>query len=234
MKQSEVFKHLNTESMKTREELEAENALRWTTFLQKPNRPIPKSRAQIEHERREELERQLQQDMAAKKAAAEAEERAARLLRAKTPEVVEQPEQTADAEEAERGAVALGVCCDGVHCGTPPGEECPNCSQSDADTAAAADANETETDESAAVADADAGDEVRETTPQPPKTAEELLVEKKLSDIQQQLLALSVLPVTIQATLDAVSRQLSDLLPSLGGKSMGDAATSEGSCRCCM
>lgn len=50
---------------------------------------------------------------------------------------------------------------------------------------------------------------------QPQKTEEERMFEKQLVDIQKQLLALSSLPSTIQATLDAVTRQLSGLMPNL-------------------
>lgn len=39
-KRSEVFQVLNDEQLKTQAECEKENQ-RWTTFLQKPNRPVP-------------------------------------------------------------------------------------------------------------------------------------------------------------------------------------------------
>lgn len=42
-KSSEVFRHINEEAKKTFSEKDKE-AKRWTTFLQKPNRPIPKER----------------------------------------------------------------------------------------------------------------------------------------------------------------------------------------------
>jgi len=48
----------------------------------------------------------------------------------------------------------------------------------------------------------------------PPKTDEELALEKQLSDVQKQLAALSTLPSTIQSTLDAVTKQLAELLPT--------------------
>lgn len=46
-KSSEVFKHLNEEAMKTRADKEKE-VKRWTTFLQKPNRPIPKPKSDLD------------------------------------------------------------------------------------------------------------------------------------------------------------------------------------------
>lgn len=48
---SDVLRSLNEEATKTKAEKEKENR-KWTTFLQKPDRPIPKSKQQIEAERR--------------------------------------------------------------------------------------------------------------------------------------------------------------------------------------
>lgn len=53
---------------------------------------------------------------------------------------------------------------------------------------------------------------IEETTE--PKTEEELALEKQLQEVQRQLLALSTLPSTIQATLDSVTKQLAELLPA--------------------
>lgn len=48
---SEVLKELNDEAIKTKQDKENEQR-KWTTFLQKPNRPIPKSKQQLEEEAR--------------------------------------------------------------------------------------------------------------------------------------------------------------------------------------
>lgn len=56
-------------------------------------------------------------------------------------------------------------------------------------------------------------DEPNEQQPQA-KTDEELALEKQLADVQKQLAALSTLPSTIQSTLDAVTKQLAELLPT--------------------
>lgn len=48
---SDVLRTLNEEATKTKAEKDKENR-KWTTFLQKPDRPIPKSKQQIEAERR--------------------------------------------------------------------------------------------------------------------------------------------------------------------------------------
>lgn len=46
------------------------------------------------------------------------------------------------------------------------------------------------------------------------RSEEELALEQQLNDVQKQLVALASLPSTIQATLDAVTRQLAELLPT--------------------
>lgn len=48
---SDVLRTLNEDATKTKAEKDKENR-KWTTFLQKPDRPIPKSKQQIEAERR--------------------------------------------------------------------------------------------------------------------------------------------------------------------------------------
>lgn len=48
---SDVLRTLNEDATKTKAEKDKENR-KWTTFLQKPDRPIPKSKIQLEAERR--------------------------------------------------------------------------------------------------------------------------------------------------------------------------------------
>jgi len=56
---------------------------------------------------------------------------------------------------------------------------------------------------------------VTENAPIAKKTPEELLLEQQLLDIQKQLLALSTLPTAIQSTLDAITNQLSKIVPAI-------------------
>lgn len=56
--------------------------------------------------------------------------------------------------------------------------------------------------------------EIVEKTNEVQRSEEELALEQQLNDVQKQLVALASLPSTIQATLDAVTRQLSELLPT--------------------
>lgn len=46
------------------------------------------------------------------------------------------------------------------------------------------------------------------------KSEDQIALEKQLQEVQRQLLALSTLPSTIQATLDSVTKQLAELLPA--------------------
>lgn len=50
-KQSEVFQTLNSEAIKTKEDKKKEEQ-RWTTFLQRPQRAVPKSALETEMENR--------------------------------------------------------------------------------------------------------------------------------------------------------------------------------------
>lgn len=195
-----MFKHLNADAVKTKAEREKDSQ-RWTTFMQKPDRPIPKSPDQIEMERRKEFAYRIKLDILPKSAAPQkSTSEESESASATNTETVDD-NKTTDGETA---------CCDGVHCGTPPCEKCTD----DADA---------QPEELESVVDGEQTSE-REDSPlptPPAKTEDELLVERKLSDIQQQLLALSALPLTIQATLDAVTRQLTDLMPTLKAQHTG-------------
>lgn len=193
-KSSEVFKHLNAEAIKTKDEKDKE-IKRWTTFLQKPDRPVPKSKAQEELERREALryrikickqpkpkcdpnrpptpQSQLKQEQEV------ATETAIELTPGTEPQYVEylnEPDVVIETEEiSEMEEISETI----------PQE------------------NETNTIE------------IQSAELSTAKTDEELLIEKHLCDVQKQLLALSTLPLTIQATLDAVTKQLAELMPAL-------------------
>lgn len=219
-KSSEVFKHLNAEAMKTKAEKEQETK-RWTTFLQKPDRPIPKSKAQLEQERRQALAYRVVISKQPKPRCApnrtptpprQIEEPA--IL--SEPNVQSEPQQAADAVESNVENENVNE--------TIGDSEVPNLEQSE---------NGVQIDESTQSTTAEAQNEVTaaddttdeqtesnnensdKTENKPEKTDEELLIEKQLADVQKQLMALSTLPLTIQATLDAVTRQLADIMPTM-------------------
>lgn len=199
-KSSEVFKHLNAEAVKTKDEKDKETK-RWTTFLQKPDRPVPKSKAQEELERREALRYRIK--------------------------ICKQPKPK----------------CDPNRTPTPPRQPDPERETSPEPSIELVPGLEPQYVEYLSTPDivkeTVASEEISEMTPQEneknisvnvdiaqstemhsvefsiTKTDEELLIEKQLSDVQNQLLALSTLPFTIQATLDAVIKQLAELMPAL-------------------
>lgn len=190
-KSSEVFKHLNAEAIKTKDEKDKETK-RWTTFLQKPDRPVPKSKAQEELERREALRYRIK---ICKQPKPKCDPN-----RPPTPPIQLQQEREATPEQAPEPV---------------PGPE-PQYVEY--------------LNEPDMVIETVTSEEISEAIPQEietniieiqsaelttTKTEEELLIEKQLSDVQKQLLALSTLPLTIQATLDAVTKQLAELMPAL-------------------
>lgn len=63
-----------------------------------------------------------------------------------------------------------------------------------------------------------------ESPPEPEKSPEDILLETQLAAVQKQLLALSNLPSTIQATLDAVAKQLQELVPAIKSKTTSSSA----------
>ena len=199
-KSSEVFRHLNEEAIKTKAEKENE-VKRWTTFLQKPDRPVPKSKQDIENERRAALRYQIKICKQPKPKCDPS--------RAPTPPVIKEPEPEPQSEPPVIELV--------------PGPEPqyveyltePEIVNTEAPTieVTAADATEQLPVEQTAIAEAEL---FEEAAPLPEKTDEELLLENQLlADVQKQLMALATLPSTIQATLEAVTKQLADLVPAL-------------------
>lgn len=203
-KSSEVFKHLNAEAVKTKDEKDKETK-RWTTFLQKPDRPVPKSKAQEELERREANRYRIK---ICKQPKPKCDPN-----RPRTPPGQIKQEREATPETAPEAAP----------------EPVPELGTESAEFLNEPDiVIETVTTEE--ISETVTAEQISETIPQEietnqieiqsaelsiTKTDEELLIEKQLSDVQKQLLALSTLPLTIQATLDAVTKQLAELMPAL-------------------
>lgn len=203
---SEVFKHLNEEAMKTKADKDQETK-KWTTFLQKPDRPIPKSKF--------DLEREKQKAQGYKIKICKQPKPKCDPNRQPTPIVVAEPEPN----EPQPAEIEL------VPGPEPQYVEYLNEEMVDSNAPDSDDQKPPETDgqnyEEIVVEEPASSDEaVIECTDSGPistlpKTDEEILVEKQLAEVQRQLLALSSLPSTIQATLDAVTKQLADLMPVL-------------------
>lgn len=228
-KSSEVFKQLNEEARKTKTEKENEQR-KWTTFLQKPDRPIPKSKADLEWEARipyrVKIVKQAKPKCDPNRPPTPPEEK-------KSQEVVIAEEKQAvelngDVTEAAKEASETDAPIEKI--------EVENVQQTEIDSEldlsivedgfshspSKADQNESNVDEANT-----------ETQPEEPKKSpEDILLEKQLADVQKQLSALSSLPSTIQATLDAVAKQLQELVPVIKSKiaapKASDASSSNG------
>lgn len=192
-KQSEVFQTINEEMRKSKQELEEEEK-RWTTFLQKPSRPVPKQaykynvtpqtyRPKIVKQSKPRIapEMQLQQQLQ--------EEH----IRSPSPMTVfpvhvplahstAHPDKFPNAEEKPATPVPE------IKIETP--EPTPTPEPVPEPTPQITEAKKEETE----------------------NTEEQEIFVKQLAQVQQQLEALSALPTTIQATLDAITHQLHGLL----------------------
>lgn len=222
-KSSEVFKQLNEEARKTKAEKETEQR-KWTTFLQRPDRPVPKTRDDLERECRVpykvNIVKQPKPRCDPTRPPTPPQEKKQVI---EEPKVIEAPvqqlndtENTVDAksetttvsdniesvEIVEYGTIAeehdLSVVEDGfAHNDTP------------AENEISADAEDQPTEE---------------IQPEVEKSPEDILLETQLAAVQKQLLALSNLPSTIQATLDAVAKQLQELVPAIKSKTAPNSA----------
>lgn len=227
--------------MKSRADKEKEKR-RWTTFLQKPNRPIPKTKEDIQRETREPYRVKIVKQPKPR----------CDPNRIQTP-----PFAAVEQAPPSQSTLPNGNCNNGLSNGimnnpnveingnavgvtentvdnndenlpaddeVPDLEQCNNDVQSNKNTADEATpltygngdeqqqtvvscSVETENNVQSNNGNGDADNEVA-------KGHEDLLLEKQLADVQQQLIALSTLPQTIQATLDAVTKQISEILPN--------------------
>ncbi|KAL7734706.1 hypothetical protein ACLKA6_010996 [Drosophila palustris] len=231
---SDVLRNLNEEVTKTKQEKEKENR-KWSTFLQRPDRPVPKSKQQLEAERRAANAYKVKIVKSAPRDKSPMPETKPAPKEATPPpttaESKEEEEKEATVEEEEEPLPTdsevpnlLQLPDNGNGSQDLPGD-------ADVEQLEKADASKEESPqeeaEVKAEGEAEAGTEGEgegegegEVTAEPngeatpPKTDEELALEKQLSDVQKQLAALSSLPSTIQSTLDAVTKQLAELLPT--------------------
>lgn len=188
--------------MKTKADKDQETK-KWTTFLQKPDRPIPKSKFEMECDRQKaqgykikickQPKPRCDPNRPPTPAPAEPEpEPEIELVPGPEPQYVEylsEPiiESDSPVSDGQNSIETEGQCQEEVA------------------------KDDTVVTEEPVVESTD--DNVSINTP--PKTDEEILIEKQLAEVQRQLLALSSLPSTIQATLDAVTKQLAELMPTL-------------------
>uniref|UniRef100_A0A1A9WG59 PDZ domain-containing protein n=1 Tax=Glossina brevipalpis TaxID=37001 RepID=A0A1A9WG59_9MUSC len=246
---SDVLRTLNEEATKTKAEKDKENR-KWTTFLQKPNRPIPKSKEQIEAERRAANAYKVtivksaprSRSVTPQPPAREVEETQPPPSSLSTKEVQSKPEAQSEREPEPEPEPQPES-----EIPTPIDSEVPNLEEILTNLENASEENQAEeiedieksdkekefttetedtADEQEKVENTDDGLKVRPMETEEieaevflesvtKKSEQELELERQLADVQKQLAALSNLPSTIQVTLDAVSRQLADLLPAI-------------------
>ncbi|XP_067644636.1 titin homolog isoform X2 [Eurosta solidaginis] len=234
---SDVLATLNEDATKTKLEKDKEKK-KWSTFLVKPDRPIPKSKEAIEAERRATNAYKVKIVKSAPKSRSpspmprtsetvvQAELKATE--KQPTPPKVEEVEEAPlkDSELPNLEEVKIVI--------VPPTEENNTTQVEFVNEERNADevnegnkqhigeynngpSQEQNTDESVIISDETTNTTATEASmeQQREKSEEEIALESQLADVQRQLAALSSLPSTIQATLDAVTKQLATLLPAL-------------------
>lgn len=186
-KNSEVFQVINDEQLKTKEQLEAEENKAWTTFLQKPNRPAPRPRNE---EPAVEGYKPLIVKQAKPKCAPD-------FCSTPTPEPQEPEPESELPQEEEQPMPELVEqwVSEVVTQATQIAEECKSFDELIEEQNIAAD-------------EAKKAEENNDDTSQVSSAFAE-----QLYNVQNQLLALSHLPKTIQSTLDEITKQIQQLIP---------------------
>ncbi|XP_030238231.1 transcription factor SPT20 homolog isoform X4 [Drosophila navojoa] len=234
---SDVLRSLNEEVTKTKLEKEKENR-KWSTFLQRPDRPVPKSKQQLEAERRAANAYKVKIVKSAPRDKSPMPEAKPAPKEATPPQPEPEPEPEPEQKQKQKQVDPVD------EEPLPTDSEVPNLEQlpdngnnatpeeTDGEQLEKTDASKEEpgqqtADEQQTAIEPNEG-EGQQAVPEgegegkgegsgeatPAKTDEELALEKQLADVQKQLAALSSLPSTIQSTLDAVTKQLAELLPT--------------------
>lgn len=242
-KSSEVFKHLNEEAMKTRSDKEKE-VKRWTTFLQKPNRPIPKPKSEIDKPYQEpyrvRIVRQPKPACDPKHVAAPITLSGHGMDNVQTislngtstltnNELVQTVDQSLAANVNELNAAIENKPNETIDTTDIDDDDVPSllvCENTDELNESAAD-DSAETMEKDCNGDTDDHIEIERNSNEDncvganisneienQLIAKNPKLEKQLADVQKQLEALSHLPSTIQATLEAVTRQIAEIMPA--------------------
>ncbi|XP_043646808.1 fibrous sheath CABYR-binding protein isoform X4 [Drosophila teissieri] len=226
---SDVLRSLNEEVTKTKLEKDKENR-QWSTFLQRPNRPVPKSKQSLEAERRAANAYKVTIVKSApreKSPMPEAKPPPKEATPPKEEEPKEEqpvPEEVVEPEaEPEKDDEPLPTDSEVPNLEQLPESELPDeqPEKSDApkeiceaEVVVQTESGSPDGTEAAEDAAAGATPPAEPSAPLPVKSEEELALERQLADVQRQLAALSSLPSTIQSTLDAVTKQLAELLPA--------------------
>lgn len=223
-KGSEVLKQLNEEAIKTKKDKDKE-VRKWTTFLQKPDRPIPKSRQQLELQSEPYRVRIVKQPKpmcdpnrvrTPPPASVEPPPSFASVDRAEEPSLNHDNEVQADAEDCQLQESELP---DLEVCDEAAGLQQQSLVENEEKEAVVESNIASEVVENATdIESVEVSNEVAvngcEPTQEITVSVEKSDLEKQLNDVQNQLAALSSLPSTIQTMLESVSRQLNELMPA--------------------
>lgn len=218
---------MNEEAIKTKADKDKE-VKKWTTFLQKPNRPIPRSaKEQVQYEPyRVKIVRQPKPmcDPNRVRTPPPVEAVPEALAVPNGNECIENTENTGNTEPQSNVAVEGETNednCDVADSEVPDLEVCVASEVKACEEQQIAEIVEqnasVEGAEVSEDADVESKPETVEETPSAKQSvsgAEETQLEKQLQDVQNQLAALSSLPSTIQTMLESVSRQLDEILPA--------------------
>lgn len=220
-KNSDVFKHLNEEAIKTKAEKDKETK-KWTTFLQKPDRPIPKSKADLEFEKRIPYKVNItkQPKPRCDPNRGPSPPPPAEVEKSESPEKentengVSEDTENKDPEAPESTEATDETSTNGDQPNESGKTNCETNGEGENGEAASENGNADGDGETTAQEDPNnTNDENKQDDVQ--KSPEDLIIEQQLASVQKQLQALSSLPSTIQATLDAVTKQIEELIPAL-------------------
>lgn len=228
-KSSEVFKQLNEEAMKTRADKEKE-VKRWTTFLQKPNRPIPKPKSQIDMPYQEPYRVRIVKqpkpacDPTHVHTASITSDSSSHTTDYQSIEINNHIVCDASVEETTDQFVSETIT-KTVETIDVDDDDVPDLLQNENHD----EINECEIDENSNSAEGitepllnDGSNENGTATENEDNGVEnsqfdnnfDPVLEKQLADVQQQLQALSHLPTTIQTTLETITKQIAEIMPA--------------------
>lgn len=185
-----MLKELNVEAVKTEEDKQ-NDVRKWTKFLQKPNRPIPKSKEELAREKLPIYKVNIVKQPKPRGAPG----------REPTPPPPAVEEVVVQPDEENFVADVHGEC----------EEETPEIQVEEVAVENSDQGMTVEEIEELAATTAD--NEVPDLVPDETAMGIPSELEKQLADVQKQLLALSNLPQAIQATLDAVTSELAKIVP---------------------
>lgn len=217
-KSSEVFKTLNEEAIKTKADRDKE-VKRWTTFLQKPDRPIPKPRSEREKPATEPyrvmIVKQPKPKCDPKRPSTPPSEVEEKSNEATNDEETVKENGESKNEQDEIQAEVDGVVSEvteATNLEQPNAENVAKITSEKEENVNGDDQNVTVNGDSESKAEK-VENEIENASPKM-RYADDDQLNQRLVEVQNQLAALSTLPSTIQATLEAVSRQLNELMPA--------------------